>query len=161
MLRVDADRADVHELLDAAQSRQLEDVGAHHQVRVPVATGVRAVCADSAHLGRKVEHHVGPCVVESPFGILAQREVVVVSPHREHVVAVLLQPFDEVRPEEAAAARDERSHVDFVATVGSRVIQSTRPIQRWRLAAYHSIVCATPSSHVTSGSQPVSAFSFS
>ena len=39
--------------------------------------------------------------------------------------------------------------------------QSTRPIQRSRFSAYQAIVCRTPSSHETRGSQPVSPWSFS
>ena len=39
--------------------------------------------------------------------------------------------------------------------------QSTRPIQRSRFSAYQRIVCRTPSSHETCGSQPVSRVSLS
>ena len=42
-----------------------------------------------------------------------------------------------------------------------RSSQSTRPIQRSRLAAYQAIVRAIPSSQLTLGSQPVSRLSFS
>ena len=41
------------------------------------------------------------------------------------------------------------------------VSQSTRPSQRSRCSAYQRIVCRTPSSHETSGCQPVSRVSFS
>ena len=87
----------------------------------------------------------------------AQRQVVVGAARDEDVVTVVLQPLDEVRAEEAAAAGDDSSHTG--ARVG--VSQSTRPIQRSRFSAYHAIVFATPSSHETRGSQPVSRFSFS
>ena len=46
------------------EPRLLEDVRAHHQVRVPVAAGVGAVRADPADLGREVEDELRLGVVE-------------------------------------------------------------------------------------------------
>ena len=54
-LRIGADGAGDHELLDLVQPGLLEHVRAHHQVRVPVAAGVGAVRADPADLGGEVE----------------------------------------------------------------------------------------------------------
>ena len=77
------------------------------------------------------------------------------SPMRD---AVSPQALAEVRAEESTAAGDQDPHL-----AGSRsgVSQSTRPIQRSRLAAYQPIVREMPSSHETFGSQPVSRLSFS
>ena len=69
--------------------------------------------------------------------------------------ALGLEPLDEMRAEEAAAARDEvriRCQSCGGRADGS---QSTRPSQPSRFSAYHSIVCGTPSSHETCGFQPV------
>ena len=96
-------------------------------------------------------------VLEQPLSVLPARQVVVASPSDEHVVSVALEALDEVRAEEAAPAGDEDPH----AGERSAASQSTRPIQRSRLAAYHAIVHATPCSHDTVGCQPVSRFSFS
>ena len=136
----------------------LEHVHAHLQVRVPVAAGVRAVRADAAHLRREVERDLGPRVVEEARGVVGPRQVVVAAPRGDDLVTVALEPLDEMRAEEAAPACDERPHR---AAAGVEVSQSTRPIQRARFSAYQAIVFATPSSHETSGSQPVSRCSFS
>ena len=58
----------------------------------------------------------------------------------------------------------ESPAVPACAVVGPAVYrfsQSTRPIHLSRLAAYHAIVRATPSSHETLGAQPVSRCSLS
>src|SRR5439155_22445285 len=96
-------------------------------------------------------------VAEEALGVLPAREIVVGPARAEDIVPVCLEPLDEVRADKAAAARDEGLHAG--ARVG--VSQSTRPIHRARLSAYHAIVRAAPSSHETPGSQPVSRCSFS
>ena len=112
-----------------------------------------AVRADAAGERGEVVDDLGLGVVEEASRGLLVREVVVGAAGDNHLVAVALQTLDEVRAEEAGAAGDERFHPP--------VLQSTRPIQLARLAAYQRIVCRTPSSHETSGCQPVSALSFS
>ena len=104
-----------------------------------------------------MENQLGLCVREEPSGVVGTRQVVIGTACDEDVVPVVAEPLDEVRAEEAAPACDERLHA------GARVFvsQSTRPSQRSRFSAYHAIVLATPSSHETRGSQPVSRFSFS
>ena len=140
------------------QARLLEDVDAHLQVRVPVAAGVRAVRADAADLRGEVEGELRPGIVEQPRRVFRTRQVVVAAACREDLVPAALEALDQVRPQEAAPACDECPHR---AAAGARVSQSTRPIQRARFSAYQAIVFATPSSHETSGSQPVSRWSFS
>src|SRR5204862_6959747 len=96
--------------------------------------------------------------------------------HRRHGAAIL-GPWDAGRAEKAAPAGDEHLHPassdsdersdatnpprEKLGALFSDESQSTRPIQRSRLAAYHAIVRATPSSQVTLGDQPVSRLSFS
>ena len=58
-LRVRADGAGDDDLLRLVPARLLEHVRTHHQVRVPVATRVRAVRADPADLGREGEDTLG------------------------------------------------------------------------------------------------------
>ena len=129
------------------------------EVRVPVAAGIGAVRADAADLGGEVEDELGPRVGEQPRRVVHRGQVVVARRGREDLVPVGLEPLDEVRAEEAAAAGDEDAlHVWRGAPV---VSQSTRPIQRSRFSAYQAIVRRTPSSHETFGSQPVSPCSFS
>ena len=156
-LRIGADGAGDDELADAVFPRELEHVRSHHQVRVPEAARVEPVRADAAHLARKVEHPLGLCVAEEPLCLVPVRQVDLGATRDDDVVTVGLEARDEMRAEKAPAARHERLHA------GARVCvcQSTRPIQRGRFSAYHAIVRATPSSHDTFGSQPVSRFSFS
>src|SRR5215472_8020110 len=109
-----------------------------------------------------MEDALGLRVDEQALGVVPAREVVLAPRRREDIVPVGLEPLDEVRAEKPASAGDERPHLFAAATVGMPVeSQSTRPIQRARFRAYQSIVFATPSSHETSGSQPVSRCSFS
>ena len=138
-------------------ARELEDVGAHHQVRVPEPAGIHPVRADAADLAGEVKDALGPGVLEQALGVVPLRQVVVGSSGNEDVVTVGLEALDEVRAEKAAATCDEGLHA------GARVCdsQSTRPIQRGRFSANHAIVRATPSSQETCGSQPVSRLSFS
>ena len=70
--------------------------GAHRQVRVPVAAGVRAVGADPADLGGEVEDELGVGVVEQPRGVVHRREVVVGAARDDDVVAVGFEPLDEM-----------------------------------------------------------------
>ena len=56
----------IDELVDLVEPGLLEHVRAHHQVRVPVAAGVRAVRADAADLGGEVEDELRARVVEEP-----------------------------------------------------------------------------------------------
>ena len=130
---------------------------AHDQVRVPEAPRLRAVGADAADLAGDVEDELRRRVLEEAFGVLPARQVVVGASCGEDVPPVPFEAFDEMRAEKAAGARDQGLH----AGVRVGVSQSTRPIQRARLSAYHAIVRAIPSSHETRGSQPVSRFSFS
>ena len=161
-LRVRAHGADDHELLDVADATLLEHVSAHHQVRVPVATGVREVRADPADLRGEVEDALRIGLLEHALGVLRARQVVARLPCGKDVVTLGLESLDEMRAEEPAAAGDEDPHRSCAATVGLPVLsQSTRPIQRSRFSAYHAIVLAIPSSHDMSGSQPVSSLSFS
>src|SRR5262249_59717475 len=106
-------------------------------VRVPEAAWGRAVRADAAGEGGEVEDELWLRVAEEACRVLLAREVVVGAARHDDLVAVTLQPLDEVRAEEPAAACDERRHStgEGVATA-----QSTRPIQRARLAAYPAIV---------------------
>ena len=93
-------------LRDVVHARQLEHVRAHHQVRVPVAAGVRAVRADAADLGGEVEHELGPRFREQALGVVAARQVVVAAAARTNdVVPVALEPLDEVGAEEARRRR--------------------------------------------------------
>ena len=89
------------------ETRLLEDVGAHHQVGVPVPAGVRAVRADPADLRREVEHELRIGVVEQPLRVLHRREVVVTAASDRHLVALLAEELREPRAEKAAAACDE------------------------------------------------------
>ena len=140
-----------------ALARELQHVRAHHQVGVPEASGIHAVRTDAADFAGQVVHALGLGVAKESLGVFPLRQVVVGPARYEDVVAVCLEPLDEVRAEKAASPRHEGLHA------GARVCvsQSTRPIQRGRFSAYHAIVRATPSSHETCGSQPVSRLSFS
>ena len=137
----------------------LDDVGAHQQVGVPVAARIRAVRADPADLGGEVEDDLGPRLGEQPLGVVEAREVVVPPPRGHDLVPLALEPLGEVRAEEPASAGDEDPA--HVARTGCGLSQSTRPSQRLRFSAYQRIVRRTPSSHETSGRQPVSSWSFS
>jgi hypothetical protein len=160
-LRVRAHRAEQDELGHPVQPRLLDHVRAHHQVRVPVAAGIRAVRADAADLGREMDHQLRPCVGEQPLRVLPVRQVVVRAAGDDRVEPLRAEPFDQMCPQEPGTAGDERSH-GAVLTVGAVYgSQSTRPSQRSRFSAYHWIVLRMPSSQETCGSQPVSLFSFS
>src|SRR5207247_2623780 len=139
------------------EARELEEKRSHDLVREPETARVAHVRPDAADLGGEMEDARRLRVAEEPFAVLPAREVVVAPPRDEDIVPFPLEPLDEVRAEEPAAARDEDPH----AGERSAVSQSTRPIQRSRFVAYHAIVCATPSSQDTVGFQPVSRFSFS
>ena len=92
------------------QAHLLEHVRAHHQVRVPVAARVGAVGADAADLGGEMEDELGLGVVEQPGGLGHVGQVGLGAPRDDDVVPVRLEPLDEVRAEEAAAAGDENAH---------------------------------------------------
>ena len=62
------------------QARLLEDMGAHHQVRVPVASGVGPVRADTADLGSEVVDELGTHLVKEPRGLCHVGEVVFRAP---------------------------------------------------------------------------------
>ena len=145
----------------AVQPRLLEDVRAHREVREPVAAGIRAVRADAADLGGEVEHELGFGVAEQPRGVVHRREVVVGAARDDDLVAVGLEPLDEVRAEEAAAAGDE----DLAHGVLSGV-----PVDEPVDAADPALaVLGVPADRLRGrlppttrcGSQPVSAVSFS
>ena len=82
-------------LVDPAQ---LEHVRAHHQVRVPVAPGVRDVRADAADLGCEVEDSLRLGVAEHPFGVVPAGQVVVGLPRGEDGVTVGREPLDQWEP---------------------------------------------------------------
>ncbi len=69
-------------------ARLLEHVGTHHDVREPVATGVRAVGSDSTDFSGEVEHELGVGIHEHPRGLVHRREVVVGAACDDHLVAV-------------------------------------------------------------------------
>src|SRR5581483_3721509 len=131
----------------------------------------RAVGADPADLGGEVVDALGPGLREEPLRVLPPRQVVIRTARDEHVASALGQALGEVRAEEAASAGDERAHGGKrthataesydVAGFGSSVSQSTRPIHRARLSAYHWIVRRMPSSHAIFGCHPVSRLSLS
>src|SRR5205814_4842941 len=125
------------------------------EVGVPVAARIRAVGPDSADLGGEVEDELRPRLREQPLDLGGDGEVVLASPRDERVDPVRAQPLDEMRAEEAPAARDEDVH-RAGSVFADGVSQSTRPIQLSRRSAYQAIVFETPSSQGTSGSQPVS-----
>src|SRR6476469_7389893 len=100
---------------------------------------------------------MGVCV--QALGVFPAREVVLLPPRNEDVVAGRFEACHQVRPEKSTASRYERAaHFD---SARARVIQSTRPTHRSRFSAYQRIVRRTPSSHETFGTQPVSSLSFS
>ena len=105
------------------QARLLEDVRSHREIRVPVATGVRAVRADSADLGGEVKHELGVGVVEHTRRVVHRGEVVVGAPRREDVMPFGFEALDEVRAEKASAAGNERAHRRRVqASQGGRTV---------------------------------------
>ena len=152
-LRIRANGSDDDELAYLVDPRELEHMSAHDQVRVPEAAGTRPIRADSAHLAGEVEDELRLRVGEQALRVGLPGQVVVAPPRDEGLRSSVAQPFDEVRAEEPAASGDAHVHV---ASTALGVSQSTRPIQRSRVAAYQAIVFATPSSHDTSGSHPVS-----
>jgi hypothetical protein len=99
------------------------------------------------------------CPVEEALGVVEARQVVVAAARSDDVVAIALQPLDQVRAQEPRAAGHH--YPGHACSTFSWLSQSTRPIQRSRLAAYQRIVRSTPSSHEIFGSQPVSRFSLS
>ena len=107
VLGIRADGSGDDELRCGVDARLLEHVRAHHQVRVPVATGVGAVRADAAHLRGEVEDELRLGVVEQPRGLLHRGQVVVAAPRDDDVVAVGPEPLGEPSADEAAAPRDE------------------------------------------------------
>ena len=143
------------------QPRELEHVRAHDQVRVPVAAGVRPVRADPADLGREVEDELGPRLGEEPLGVVPPRQVVLGPARNDDLVAALPEPLDEERAEETRAPPVTSARTGTTSAAFVLCIQSTRPTQLSRFAAYHAIVRRTPSSQEMVGFQPVSAFSFS
>ena len=137
---------------------ELEHVRAHDEVREPVAAGVRPVRADPADLGREVEDDLRLAPSRRAARVVPAGQVVLGPARNDDLVAALPQPLDEERAEEPGAARDESLHY---AAALVPCIQSTRPTQLSRFAAYQAIVRRTPSSQETFGFQPVSAFSLS
>ena len=144
----------------AGQPALLEHVRAHDEIRVPEEARGSAVRADAAGESGQVEDDLGIGVAEEARGVVLMREVVVGAARDDDLVAAGLEPLDEVGAEKARAAGDERSH-STGAGAGAGAPQSTRPAHLARLSEYHAIVCRTPSSHETSGCQPVSRASFS
>ena len=106
-LRVGADRPDDDELRRRVDPRLLENIGAHREVREPVAAGIRAVRADAPNLGREVEHELGLGIAEHAGGVVHRGEVVVGAAGDDDLVTVGLEALDEVRSEESSAAGDE------------------------------------------------------
>src|SRR5439155_25183432 len=161
-LRVGADRPEQHKLVDSNQPAVLEHVGTHEQVGVPEPRGGSPVRADPPGEGGDVEDELGRDLPKEPRGVRLARKVVVDAAGHDDLVSGRLEPLDHVRAEEPRAACDERLHgAGAGAAAAAGLSQSTRPSQRSRLFAYHSIVLRTPSSHETCGSQLVSRASFS
>ena len=105
------------------QPRLLEHVRAHHQVRVPVATGVGAVGADATDLGGEVEDELRRRVVEQAPHIVHRGEVVVAATRRDDVVAVALEPLDKMRADKPSPAGDD--HPAHVALSPGSTVSST------------------------------------
>jgi hypothetical protein len=95
-LRVGAHRSGDDDLGCLVQASLLEQVGAHHQVRVPVPAWVRPVRADPADLGREMEHELRLGVVEQSGGRFHRREVVIGASRDDHRVAARGQPVDDM-----------------------------------------------------------------
>ena len=114
-LRVGADRPDQDDLAGAVHAALLEDVCAHHQVRVPVAAGVGAVRADASDLGGQVDDELGPGVREQPLDVGRDRQVVVAPARHERLHAVRAEALDQVRAQEARATRDQDAHPQRVS----------------------------------------------
>ena len=109
-LRVRAHRAGHHHLADVVSPRELEDVRAHHQVRVPVPARIGAVRADPADLCRQMEDELGPRLGEEPLRALPRRQVVLVAARDERLLPALLQTLDQMGADEPAASGDEDAH---------------------------------------------------
>jgi len=82
----------------------LEHVGAHHQVRVPVPPGVRAIGSDPADLGGEVEDNVGFDLVEQSCCLREIREVELGAARNHDLVPLGAEARREPRAEEAGAA---------------------------------------------------------
>ena len=78
---------------------------AHHQVRVPVPAGVRAVRADAADLRGEMDDELGLRVREEALDVAGARQVVVAAAGDERLEAVVAHALDEVRAEETRRPR--------------------------------------------------------
>ena len=155
-LRVGAHRPDGDEPPDPRSTRALHQLDAHHSVLVEEAAGVCPVGADPPDDGRQVHHDVGTRVGERPVDRGGVAQVVVRAPgHEDLGGAGVGELGDDATAEEPGAAGHHH------ARPGQLHRQSTRPIHRSRLAAYHSMVSAMPSSQDHRGFHPVSPWSFS
>ena len=107
-----------------------------------------------------MKDELGPDIAEEAFDLSRVGEVAFLARWRERLLTLLVKPGDDMRAQEAVAARHENPHR---TATGRRCesSQSTRPIQRSRFAAYQAIVWRMPSSHDTRGIHPVSRFSLS
>ena len=109
-LRIRADRPDHHDLLGRVDARLLEDVDAHHEVRVPIAAGIVAVGADATDLRCQVKDAVGLVLLEQVRDSVGVRQVAVLAAHDVDVMSVGFEEFHEMRAEEARAACHHRLH---------------------------------------------------
>ncbi len=100
----------------------LEHARAHREVREPVAARVGSVRADSADLGGEVEHEFCSGLVEQPRGVVHRGEVVLRAPCGDDLVPLGLEPLDEMRAEETAAAgyEDAAHRATLVAPCAGR-----------------------------------------
>ena len=154
MLWVGADGPDEHELVRLGAASGFEHVSAHEEIRIPIAPRIGLVRSDPAHFCGQVKCKLRASVAPEPLGVLRAREVVVASPRDHGIEAFGPQPLGEMGSEKSAPARYERPHGAGRVARSTPSGQSTRPIQREWLAAYHAIVRAIPSSHDTLGRSP-------
>ena len=76
VLGIGADRADLHELVDAAHAGLFDQVQTHGHVGEKEPAGVGLVRPDSADLGRQVNDDVGLVILEQSLGGIGPRQVI-------------------------------------------------------------------------------------
>jgi hypothetical protein len=107
-LRVRADGARDDRLGHAGEAAFLQQAEAHHRVFEEEQAGIVAVGADAAHLGRQVEHHLGPRVLQQLAARRPVDQIVVAPPRNEHLVDPAgPQRLDDEAAEETGASGDQ------------------------------------------------------
>ena len=107
-LRVRADGARLHELADAVETPELDQVQCHRHVGEEVAPRVRLVGADAADLGGKVDDEVGIRVAVEARHVRLVREVIVLAARDEDLAGTAgTEAFGDGAAEEAGAAGEE------------------------------------------------------